>query len=211
MAIGTTAAILGGASILGGVMSSKAQKKAAKRAAQTSQDTAQLNDATLREFYGRNEAVLSPFQERGNQAGEAIASLSGLNGQPAYDNAFGNYRKSTGYDFRVGEGVRALSAGAPVRNSGATAKALTQYGQNIGSQEYGNYINQLQGQQNIGFGAASAQAGVGQNAANSLVANNNTNSTNQANAALLRGNATAGMWNGIGGGLGTILGSSFGR
>jgi len=49
--------------------------------------------------------------------------------------AFGDWRNNTGYQFRFNEGIRAIDAGAPIRNSGATLKARQQYGQNIGSQE----------------------------------------------------------------------------
>lgn len=125
-------------------------------------------------------------------------------------NAFGTYHGSSGYQFRMNEGIRAIDAGAPVRNSGATLKARMNYGQNLASDEFGRYLGYLGNQQNLGFGAASAQAGVGQNVTNSLVANNNANASNQANAFLARGNANANMWNGIGSGVGTLLGSSFG-
>lgn len=125
-------------------------------------------------------------------------------------NAFDTYRGSTGYNFRMNEGIRAIDAGAPVRNSGATLKARMNYGQNLASEEFGRYLGYLGNQQNLGYGAASAQAGVGQNVSNSLVANNNANATNQGNALLARGNANAAMWNGIGNGFGMLMGSSFG-
>lgn len=140
---------------------------------------------------------------------QAIGQTSQITPQTA-QNAFDTFRGSTGYQFRMNEGVRAIDAGAPVRNSGATLKARQQYGQNLASNEFGNYLGYLGNQQNLGFGAASAQAGVGQNVTNSLVANNNANASNQANAFLAKGNANANMWNGIGGGIGSILGSSFG-
>ncbi len=125
-------------------------------------------------------------------------------------NAFDTYRGSTGYNFRMNEGIRAIDAGAPVRNSGATLKARMNYGQNLASDEFGRYLGYLGNQQNLGYGAASAQAGVGQNVSNSLVANNNANASNQGNALLARGNANAQMWNGIGNGFGMLMGSSFG-
>ena len=124
-------------------------------------------------------------------------------------NAFDTYRGSTGYNFRMNEGIRAIDAGAPVRNSGATLKARMNYGQNLASDEFGRYLGYLGNQQNLGYGAASAQAGVGQNVSNSLVANNNANASNQGNALLARGNANAQMWNGIGNGFGMLMGSSF--
>lgn len=256
MAIGTALA-LAGATIGGSLLSSKSQKKAAKQAAQVSENNAQLNDATIRDMYAQNSAVLAPWQQSGLQANQMYNALLGIpNQQPVQQapmqnafggfggysggfetmggdygymmpnygmqqaqpsitpqtaqNAFDTYRGSTGYNFRMNEGIRAIDAGAPVRNSGATLKARMNYGQNLASDEFGRYLGYLGNQQNLGYGAASAQAGVGQNVSNSLVANNNANASNQGNALLARGNANAQMWNGIGNGFGMLMGSSFG-
>lgn len=277
-------AIVGGvASIGGALLSSSAQKKAANKAADVSLQTAQENNRLAQQIYNQNAAVLSPFQQRGNAAGDAINSLLGLgvarpqqpqqnammqfgqnapygymggsgigdgmierqmfesmggdmyypqgyrealpqvganaNGQyqamtspqADYNQAFNNYRNSTGYQFRFNEGMRALDAAAPVLNSGARMKALQNYGQNIASGEFGNYLGQLANQQGVGLSGASAQAGVGQNYVNTVSANNNSAGTAAANAALMRGQATSNMWGGIANGIGGLFGSSFGR
>ena len=277
-------AIIGGvASIGGALLSSSAQKKAANKAADVSLQTAQENNRLAQQIYNQNAAVLSPFQQRGNAAGDAINALLGLgvsrpqqpqqnammqfgqnapygymggsgigdgmierqmfesmggdmyypqgyrealprvganaNGQyqamtspqADYNQAFNNYRNSTGYQFRFNEGMRALDAAAPVLNSGARMKALQNYGQNIASGEFGNYLGQLANQQGVGLSGASAQAGVGQNYVNSVTANNNSAGSAAANAALMRGQATSNMWGGIANGIGGIFGSSFGR
>lgn len=271
MAIGTTAAILGSAVIGAGAsaLGASAQNKASKRAEQTAQQTAAANNALQREIYQQNAAVLSPFQQRGNAAGDAINSLLGLgvprqqpafnpqanqnplmrfygerntimgaptmfgyetmggdqfmqgwqeqpvqtmqatNPQADYNNAFNNYRNSTGYQFRFNEGMRALDAGAPVLNSGARLKAALNYGQNIASGEFGNYLGYLANQQGVGLSGASAQAGVGQNYASNVQANNNSAGTAAANAALMRGQATQNMYGGIANSFGNALGSSF--
>ncbi|OWQ98021.1 hypothetical protein [Sphingopyxis witflariensis] len=139
------------------------------------------------------------------------------NQQQQYQNAFDNYRNSTGYQFRLGEGTRALDnsyASRGVGQSGAAAKAALNYGQNIASGEFGNYLNALMAQQGVGVGAASAQAGVSTNFVNQTTANNNSASSAAANAAIAQGNATGNMWSGIGnsigGAVGNIFGSSFG-
>ena len=130
-----------------------------------------------------------------------------------YQQAFNNYQNSTGYQFRLGEGNKALNASFAARglgNSGAAAKAALQYGQNIGSQEFGNYMGMLSNQQGVGLSAASAQAGVGQNYVNNVTANNNSAGSAAANAALLRGQSQANMFGSIANGLGNAFGSSFG-
>lgn len=137
--------------------------------------------------------------------------------QQQYQNAFDNYRNSTGYQFRVGEGTRALDnsyASRGVGQSGAAAKAALQYGQNIASGEFGNYLNALMTQQGVGLSAAGAQAGVSTNFVNQTTANNNSGASAAANAAIANGNATGNMWagigNSVGGAVGNIFGSSFG-
>lgn len=133
--------------------------------------------------------------------------------QQQYQNAFDNYRNSTGYQFRLGEGARALDnsyASRGVGQSGAAAKAALQYGQNVASGEFGNYLNALMAQQGVGLSAAGAQAGVSTNFVNQTTANNNNAASAAANAAIAKGNATGNMWSGIAGGLGNLFGSSFG-
>lgn len=135
------------------------------------------------------------------------------NPQQQYENAFDNYRKSTGYQFRLGEGTRALDnsyASRGVGQSGAAAKAALNYGQNIASGEFGNYLNALMAQQGVGLSAAGAQAGVSTNFVNQTTANNNNQASALANAAIAKGNATGNMWSGIANGIGGLFGSSFG-
>jgi len=62
-----------------------------------------------------------------------------------------NFQKDPGYEFRLKEGQRALQNSAAARGTlltGATAKAIGNYGQEAASQEYGNaYGRALQGYQ----------------------------------------------------------------
>lgn len=286
MALAT--ALAAAATIGGSILSSNAQKKAAKSASTAAQNTANQNNALAQWMYNQNAGVLSPYQQRGNAAGNAMNALLGLGGpsnnmgqafidpngyagsdagfapqtgiqnalsmygdtmsidgaptgigfggympptaptaqatpQAApqtgnalsqYQDAFKNYQDSTGYQFRLNQGQRAIGSNFAARglsNSGAAAKSLLGYNQGMASNEFGNYLNQLSGIQNMGLGAGSAQAGVGQNYVNTVSANNDSAGTAAANAALLRGNATANMFGSIAGGIGNIFGSSFGR
>lgn len=134
--------------------------------------------------------------------------------QQDYNQAFQNYQNSTGYQFRMGQGMNALNSGYAARgllHSGAAQKAALQYGQNIGSAEFGNYLGYLSNQQGVGLSGASALAGVGQNYVNSVTANNNNSADAISNGALMKGRNNANMWGGIAGGIGSIFGgSSFG-
>lgn len=71
-----------------------------------------------------------------------------------------NLEMDPGYNFRLQEGRRAVDSSAAARgmlNSGRTLKELTRFGQQLGSQEYGNAYNRE-------FGRLSTLAGMGANA-----------------------------------------------
>jgi hypothetical protein len=80
MAIGTAAAIGLGVAGVGSVLSSSSNRRAANRAADISAENNAANVALQRDIYGQNRAIMSPFVNRGNQAGDAINALLGLGG-----------------------------------------------------------------------------------------------------------------------------------
>ena len=113
-----------------------------------------------------------------------------------------------GYAFRLAEGQKALERSAAARGgllSGAAGKALTRYGQDMGSQEYMNAFNRYQAERQARLGPLQSLAGVGQTAANTLgsaagaygtnVGNlAMTNAANQGNLALSMGNIRASQY-----------------
>lgn len=128
---------------------------------------------------------------------------------PSARSAFDQYLESTGYRFRFDEGMKGLNINAGARGmleSGARDKAAIRFGQGIASDEFSRYIALLDNQQRLGFGSASALAGVGQNMVGNVTANNNMGANAAANAALYAGGANAGMWGNIGSAFGTALG-----
>lgn len=152
----------------------------------------------------------APFQFwSGQQPPQGVASNAAnnppqANPQQAANNAFDNFRNSTGYQFRRDQGQDALNsgyAGAGILQSGDAMRAATEYGQNFASNEFGNYMGLLANQQGVGLSGASALAGVGQNYANNVTANNNAASSAIANAQLAKQNPLGNMAGMIGGGL----------
>lgn len=125
--------------------------------------------------------------------------------QQRYEKAFENYRNSTGYNFRLNEGMNAINsgyAGAGSIKSGAAMKAINDYGQNMASGEFANYMGMLGNQQGLGAQAASAQAGVSQALGNNMANIAMQQGSNNANAALLNNSSGFGnMMSILGGGL----------
>jgi hypothetical protein len=105
------------------------------------------------------------------------------------------------YQFRLGEGMKALDRQAAARGgliSGGALKAAQRYGQDFASTEFGNAYNRLAG-----------LAGVGQTATNTLTGAAGQFGQNQAmglsNAAQARASGYVGSANALTGGLNQYL------
>lgn len=147
-------------------------------------------------------------------ANPARAAVPGMGANPAAaspavtmadaNNAFGSYISNSDYGFQFATGANQVNsgyAGTGALQSGSAMKALEKYRQNLQAGYRNEYTGQLAGQSAQGLGAASALAGVGQNYAGAVGANNQNAADGRSNAALI-----AGQNNGLGNALGTIGG-----
>lgn len=129
-----------------------------------------------------NESLAAPYTASGWAATNALLRATGLGHLTPYDQAVGtdtygftrldnsntaadragalaDFQASPSYDWRLSQGVNALDRSAASRGmllSGAQGKAVTDYGQNQASQEWGNYINQLMNISGQGAGVTNA-------------------------------------------------------
>lgn len=111
------------------------------------------------------QEAFSPFISSGTAANSQMANLLGLNGEPAQTQGFDNWRKSTGYNFGLNQGMNAITGSAAAKgllNSGATARALSQFGQDYGATKFGDYMGQLQNLINPAMQAGGLITGAGQ-------------------------------------------------
>jgi len=102
---------------------------------------------------------------QGGQASSALANMLGLGGGDAQTGAFDNWRKNTGYDFgfkQGQQGVVSSQAAKGLLNSGSTARALTQFGQDYGNSKVGDYMSQLSGLLGQGIQGGNVISGAGQ-------------------------------------------------
>lgn len=168
MPIGTAIGV--GVSSLGGAL---IQSSAANRAARVQQRAA---------AQAREDSL--PFMIPGQGAMGSLAQLYGINpqtGEYSPDAAFNEaslaaFRRSPDYQFALREGMGALENSAAARGmlrSGNTLRAITDYGQGLATQTFGNYRGSLAQLASIGAGAA-GQAGQaalagGQAAASGIV------------------------------------------
>jgi hypothetical protein len=147
-------------------------------------------------MYEESVARMEPFRLGGVAATNRMQELYGIGGSPtaagygSYAQPFGmaDYQADPGYAFRVQQGQQAIDRSAAARaglQSGAALKEAARFGQEMGSQEYGNAYNrflqqrqlQLQALQGLASPGATmaAQGGqmgvdVGRNVANTMLA-----------------------------------------
>lgn len=146
------------------------------------------------------QALQAQAAAQSTSSGTAAQTSGTTTNTPAKTNsqiqsdAFSRFVASPDYQFRLSEGTKALDRSAAARGlllSGAQAKALTDYGQNMASTEYGNYFNRMASLAGVGQSATGGTATAGsQYAANQT---NNLLSTGQQRASIY-GNT----WNNIG-------------
>jgi hypothetical protein len=209
MAIGTAAAILGSA-----VLGAAASRSASKTQAGAAQQAADVQ----RSQFEQTREDQAPYRQAGYNA---LANLQRTAGNVPAAFKFGDYefKADPGFGFRLAEGQKALDRQAAARGgliSGGALRAAQRYGQEMGSQEFGNAYNRaLTGyntdvaRENQLYNRQAALAGIGQTATNLVGQAGQNYATNVGNLMTGAGAAQAagqvGMANALTGGLGTYL------
>lgn len=227
-----------GSSLLGSSMQGDAAEDAANTSAAASNYSANLQ----KQMYDQTRADQTPWRNAGGNALGQLSYLMGLQNPNAQNEEqilgsqqqpqgadygslskkFGmsDFNADHGYQFRMDQGINALqgraAAGGGLK-SGNTLKALMEYGQNLGSQEYGNAYNRFNNDQSTQFNRLSSMAGIGQTAnsalqsagtnyANSVGNLMTNNAANQGNSMLAGANARSSGYGAIGNALGNYFG-----
>jgi hypothetical protein len=167
------------------------------------------------QHYGQNEGRQIPQPQTAPVAAqEPVATQQPIDAT----GAFNNFANSAGMQFQLQQGENAINNGYAAKGqlqSGAALKGLQNYGQQTALNNYFlPYLGLLGGQQATGAQAGSAIAGVGSNFGNTVSniygqqSNAIQSGANAAsNAALLKGQANANLWSGVGGALGGLASS----
>jgi hypothetical protein len=176
-----------------------ATTEAANISAQGMREALALQERMYNEGIKRQQ----PFLDIGTNALNRLVALN----QPGA-NAAQFIQTDPGYAFRLSEGQKTLDRQAAARGgliSGGALKAATRYGQEMGSQEFGNAYNRMAGLAQLGPSAAGVQNTLGTNYANQANQLGMTNVANQGNLALQRGNIAATQYGNYGNVLGNAL------
>ena len=193
----------------------------AKSAAQTQADAQQRANDLMYKMYQEQVGLQAPFRQAGLTAQNRMLDLLGLSnrtgaaGYGLLNKPFGmeQFQADPGYAFRLGEGVKALErsrAAAGGLLSGGTGKALTRYGQDLGSQEYGNAFSRYQTERANQLNPLAALTAAGQGATNVLgtAAGRYGTQAGEGITDIARAQAAGnvGMSNALAGGVGQYLG-----
>jgi hypothetical protein len=187
-------AIVGGGSVVSGVMGAKAAKSAAKTQAASADYAAQLQQ----EQFDKQVELNAPFREAGLTAQNKLLDYMGLSegagGKYAKDFSMQDFQQDPGYAFRMSEGLKALDRTAASRGgmlSGAALRGATRFGQDMASQEYTNAFNRYQTNRANQLNPLQSLMGAGQTASTTLGNAAGNYATNAGNAYMNAGNARA--------------------
>ncbi len=184
-------AIIGGiASIGSGLIGSSAAGKAAN--AQSA--AAQQGIGAIQQQYQQGRGDLAPWRTGGAQAFGQLSDML----QPGYD-----YTTSPGYQFRFGEGQRAVEGSAAAKGllmSGGNLKDLTRFGQGVAADDFNQQFQRTATVSGQGLGAAQGGAQLGAAAAGSIA----DLYTQQGNARASGYAGSANAWNNTLGGLASL-------
>jgi len=198
----TAAAIVGGA-----LITSSASRSASRDQAASADNAAQ----TQLDMFNRTVELQEPWRHAGIGALGQLTSGTAAGGDFNRDFTMADFNADPGLDFRMKQGQRALESSAAARGgllSGGAGKDLVEYGQNFGSQEYGNAYNRFNADRDRRFNRLSSIAGLGQTATRDVSQAGMTTAGNigdyQTQASNARAAGTVGQANAINQGLGTL-------
>ena len=158
------AAIGAAGAVAGGAMAASGSKKAAQTQAKSADKASQIQ----LDMYNQTRQDLDPYKQAG------ATSLSQMMGQMTPDGYFNqtytgqDIYSDPSYQFRLQQGQDAIQSSAAAQGgllSGATLKAIQNYGQESASQEYSNAYNRFNADQTNRYNRLSNLVGIGQNAA----------------------------------------------
>jgi hypothetical protein len=171
---------------------SKAAQSAAAATAAATDEATQLQ----REMYQQTREDQAPYREAGYNALAQMQRTAG-NVPGAFKFGAGDYQADPGYAFRLSEGQKALDRQAAARGgliSGGALKAAQRYGQEMGSQEFGNAYNRALTGYNTGvasenqlYNRQAALSGIGQTATNLVGQAGQNYGTSVGNALINQG------------------------
>lgn len=199
------AAAIAGSAVIGGYASSRAAKTQAQAADRATEAQERM--------FNRQVELQEPFRQAGVNALPELIEASRYT-----PFSMEQFQQDPGYAFRLREGLKALDRSAAARGgllSGNQLRGVTQFGQDLASQEYTNAFNRYQAERAARLNPLQSLTGMGQSTAANVAGQAGQLGQSMASNIIGAGNARAsgymGMANALTGGLGQYLNYSQGQ
>lgn len=165
------AATVAGAAITANASSkaNKAQAQSAREANNTQLEAQRDAQEFQQKQLDQSRADQEPWRQAGVNALGQLTQRTAPGGDLMRNFAMSDFQADPGYAFRQAEGQKAITNSAAARGgllSGAAAKAIAGFSQNLASAEVGNAHNRFTTNQTNQFNRLASVANVGQTAAN---------------------------------------------
>jgi hypothetical protein len=142
------------------------------------------------DFFNQTDAQIKDLEAKRDGLGQTIdASKYQIDPNLTRNFTMADFQKDPGYDFRMQEGEKAIQRSAAARGglqTGGTLRAITDYGQNFASNEYGKAYDRFTNDQTNRFNRLSSLAGLGQTA-NAAMGQAGQNYANQSGNIAMEG------------------------
>lgn len=198
-----------GAGIVGGVLSSRAQKKAANSAANAQVQSSEMGVEEQRRQFDAVQKLLKPYADAGLGGLTGQQDLLGINGNAAQQAAINNINNSSEMRTYLKQGENAILQNASATGGlrgGNTQAALAQFRPQLLNQLINQRYQNYAGLTALGQNAAAGTGNAGMQTASNISNLYQQSGAAQAGAALAQGQANANMWNGLTGAIGQIGG-----
>ena len=209
-AIGTKLAVgMVGASVVGGALSSRAQRKSANAAANAQIEASEMGVEEQRRQFDAVQKLLKPYADAGLSGLTGQQDLLGINGTAAQQTAINNINNSSEMQTYLQQGENAILQNASANGSlrgGNTQAALAQFRPQLLNQLINQRYQNYAGLTSLGQNAAAGTGNAGMQTASNISNLYQQSGAAQAGAALAKGQASADMWNGVSQAIGQISG-----
>ena len=203
------AAAVVGSAVVGGVMSSRAQKKAANSAASAQIESSEMGVEEQRRQFDAVQKLLKPYSDAGLSGLTGQQDLLGINGDAAQQAAINNINNSSEMQTYLQQGENAILQNASATGGfrgGNTQAALAQFRPQLLNQLINQRYQNYAGLTSLGQNAAAGTGNAGMQTASNISNLYQQTGAAQAGAALAQGQASANMWNGLTGAIGQVAG-----
>lgn len=154
--------------IIGSITGSTKAAKAAQEAGNQQFEATKYASDQQREMFDELRKDQQPYMQAGSDALKQLMGGMGADGQFMKTYSGQDIYNDPSYKFRLNQGLDAIQSSAAAQGgllSGATQKALSDYGQNFASQEYQNGYNRFNADQTNQYNRLANLVGLGQSAA----------------------------------------------